>query len=143
MNISPFAERSADLPEWYWKAGLHDAQIVWAAAAALPGSREIPLPPRTCFALRLNARDALYDVSVEEIRFYHYKILTPDVPPEALQGAYWIEDRLTREGGKYLLKIILERCGRPRGRFDFSIRFESAEVLRNGYRRPGKYPGRA
>ena len=71
-------------PEWYWVNGLHDASIIGVEAYEFPFDYnkfvgEKSKHDRNLLILKINAKGALNDNSVEEIRFYNYKILTTDV----------------------------------------------------------------
>ena len=64
-------------PDWYWINGLHDAGIVEVETFAFPFAYnkfvgEKSNYNRNLLILRINARGALYDASVQEIHFYNY-----------------------------------------------------------------------
>ena len=81
-------------PEWYWINGLHDAGIMSVEAFEFPFDYnkfvgEKSKYNRNLLVLKINAKGALYDTSVEEIRLYNYKILTPDISLEGRKTIWW------------------------------------------------------
>ena len=82
--------------------------------------------------LKIDAKCALYDTSVEEIRLYNYEILTPDISLENRKTIWWLADRLLEQNNRYILEIDLQdlSSSRPKN-FTFKIKFERAEVKRN------------
>ena len=81
----------------------------------------------------MDSKQAMFDTSVREIRLFNYKILTAELSPPDIEGTYWITDQLTEENGKYVLQVELRNCGRNSTyNFILKIRFESAEIIRNG-----------
>ena len=68
-------------PEWYWISGLHDSCIIGTESFEFPfdynkfvGEKNIY--NRNLITLRINAKGALYDNEVKEIRLFNYRILT-------------------------------------------------------------------
>lgn len=121
------------LPEWYWNRGLHDAKIVRIEKLELPYDFKLRNPTRNCFVFHLDSKQALFDTSVQEIRLFNYKILAADISAPDIEGTYWITDKLTEEDGKYFLQVELLNCGKnSTNNFLFKIRFESAEIIRDG-----------
>ena len=115
---------SGKAPEWYWRRGLHDAQILTADALELDYDYRQRNPVRNCFRLQLDAAGALFDREVRTISFYNYRILRP----APLEGAFWMGDFLRRDGQRYVLDITVTDLDQEE--FTFSIRFESAGVTR-------------
>ena len=121
------------LPKWYWNRGLHDAKIVRIEKLELPYDYKQRIPTRNCFVVHIGSKQAMFDTSVREIRLFNYKILTADLSSPDIEGSYWITDQLTEENGKYDLQVELHNCGRSGSyNFLFKIRFERAEIIRNG-----------
>lgn len=118
-------------PEWYWRSGLHDAQIVGVEAMMLDYDYTQPHPDRNYLALRLDASNAMFDVRAKEIRLYNYKVLSTDVALEDLPESWWKWDKLSEENGKYILEIYAEQFRPHRQQLSFQIRFDRAEVLRD------------
>ena len=127
------SDEKPKLPEWYWNRGLHDAKIVRIEKLELPYDYKQRTPIRNCFVCHLDSKQALFDTSVQEIRLFNYKILTAELSSPDIEGTYWITDQLTEENEKYVLQVELRNCGRNSTySFILKIRFESAEIIRNG-----------
>ncbi|MBR7100800.1 MAG: hypothetical protein IKC74_00780 [Clostridia bacterium] len=122
-------------PEWYWVNGLHDAGIVEVEAFEFPFDydkfvREKNNYNRNILILKINAKGALYDTSVQGIHFYNYKILTPDISLEGRKTIWWLADRLSENENNYILEIDLQDFDAYPEDFTFKIKFERAEVKR-------------
>jgi len=82
-----FSGLSYALPDWYWVSGLHDACIVGVELFEFPfdyskfagGKNRYD---RNLMTLKINAKGALFDRTVKEIRFFNYKILTDHISLE-------------------------------------------------------------
>ena len=122
-------------PEWYWINGLHDAGIVGVESLEFPFDYnkfvgEKSKYNRNLLVLKINAKGALYDNSVEEIRLYNYKILTPDISLEGRKTIWWLADRLSENENHYILEIDLQDFNAYPEDFTLKIKFERAEVKR-------------
>ena len=122
-------------PDWYWINGLHDAGIAEVETFEFPFNynkfvREKSNYNRNLLILRINARGALYDTSVQEIHFYNYKILTPEISLEDRKTIWWLADRLNENENHYILEIDLQDFDAYPEDFTFKIKFERAEVKR-------------
>ena len=122
-------------PDWYWTNGLHDACIVEVEFFDFPFDYnkfvgEKSKYNRNLLVLKINAKGALYDTSVEEIRLYNYKILTPDISLEGRKTIWWLADRLSENENHYILEIDLQDFNALPEDFTFKIKFERAEVKR-------------
>ena len=131
-NISHHPENS---PDWYWINGLHDAGIVEVESFEFPFDYnkfvgEKSKYNRNLLVLKINAKGALYYTSVEEIRLYNYKILTPDISLEGRKTNWWLADRLSENENHYILEIDLQDFNAHPEDFTFKIKFERAEVKR-------------
>ena len=82
---------------------------------------------RNVFILSVNAKGAIYDCDVKEIRLFNYKILS-DKELEVNDKIWWMGDSLTEENGSFVLEI--EFYNSPE-LFTFKIKFERAEVDRD------------
>lgn len=113
-----------NMPEWYWRRGLHDACIL---CKKYVNRSEISKNHRITNALELtiDSTQAMFDTSVSAIRFFNYKELTPNIN---LLNSWWVSDRLSYHDGKYILEISLRlmNCS-----IRYDIRFEHCEVVRN------------
>ena len=121
-NIYNSGDYSDKAPEWYWRAGLHDSEIISVEMLDLDYDYKLRNPIRNSFTLNLNSKSALYDTSVKSISFFNYNILTPEVK---LDGCYWLQDVLNYTDGKFVLDITITNCIRESV---FTIRFDSAQV---------------
>ena len=80
--------------------------------------------------LRINAKGALYDNEVKEIRLFNYRILTEDISLEGRDKVWWLADRLVDHGNYYTLEIDLQDFDSDPEEFTLKIKFERAEVDR-------------
>ncbi len=122
-------------PEWYWVRGLHDACIVGVESFEFPFDYnkfvgEKNKYNRNLITLKINAKGALYDNEVKEIRLFNYKILTDDISLENREKVWWLADRLVDYGEYYTLEIDLQDFDAYPEEFIFKIKFERAEVDR-------------
>ena len=122
-------------PEWYWVNGLHDAGIIGVESYEFSFdynkfAEEKSNYNRNLLILKIDAKGALYDNFVEEIRLYNYKILTPDISLEYKKTIWWLADRLTVNENYYILEIDLQVFDAYPKDFTFKIKFEKAEVKR-------------
>lgn len=102
------------MSEWYWKSGLHDAQIIRAAEI---GYRRLKLT--------LDSSGALYDRSVRSITLVNCEILTAS---EVLDGLWWQSDELQFSDGFFTLRVVLSDSDGER--IPFTVRFSDAQVER-------------
>ena len=122
-------------PEWYWVSGLHDACIIGVETFEFPFDynkfvREKDNYNRNLITLRINAKGAIYDNTVKEIRLFNHKILTEDITLEGREKVWWLADRLVDHGEYYTLEIDLQDFDSYPEEFTFKIKFERAEVDR-------------
>ena len=122
-------------PDWYWTTGLHDAGIVGVESFEFPFDYskfigEKSKYNRNLLVLKINAKGALYDTSVEEIRLYNYQILTPDISLEGRKTIWWLADMLSEQDDYYILEIALQDFDSFPEDFTFKIKFDRAEVKR-------------
>lgn len=129
MNARIFhsGDRSGRNPDWYWRSGLHDAEITHVDIQEIPTD----FRHRNSLILHLDASQAMFDTGVAAIELRNFKILLDESPvggyPDGgIEGCYWMQDVLTWENGKYILDIAL--LGEDD--FHFIIRFEDAQVHR-------------
>ena len=135
-----YTEYPENPPDWYWENGLHDACIVGVESYEFPFDYNKYTAvknkyDRNMLSLRIDAKGALYDSRVKEIRFYNYKLLPESVDltsiePSEKNKVWWLADQLTGKGGKYELDILLEICVPHQKQFHIKFRFDRAEVDR-------------
>ena len=121
--------------DWYWVTGLHDALITNVEELNLPFDyKEFVTKKnnydRNVLILMINAKNALFDQKVKEIRLFNYKILDCDEVFKKHKSAWWLGDDLYKENEHYVLDIYL--CDTDNCAFEYSlkIKFERAEVIR-------------
>ena len=124
-------------PEWYWMNGLHDAGIMGVETFEFPFDYNKFVGEkinyyRNLLVLKINAKGALYDTSVQEIHFYNYKILTPDISLDGRKTIWWLSDRLSENENRYVLEIDLQDLDAYPEDFTFKIKFEKVKVKRKG-----------
>ena len=135
-----YTEYPENPPEWYWESGLHDACIIGVETYEFPFdyskyTAEKNKYDRNMLSLRIDAKGALYDSRVKEIRFYNYKLLAESVDLASLEPSeknkvWWLADQLTEQNEKYELDILLEICVPHQKQFHLRLRFDRAEVDR-------------
>ena len=135
-----YTEYPDNPPDWYWENGLHDACIVGVDTYEFPFdykkyTAEKNKYDRNMLSLRIDAKGALYDSRVKEIRFYNYKLLPESVDLTSIESSekskvWWLADQLTEKGGKYELNILLEICVLHQKQFHLKLGFDRAEVDR-------------
>ena len=127
-------------PTWYWEKGLHDACIVGVETYEFPFdyNKYAGLKnryDRNVLTLKIDAKGAMFDFRVTEIRFYNYKILSEgiDFVNTELFGerkVWWLADQLIEQNGRYELDILLENFDPHQKQFHLKLRFDRAEVDR-------------
>ena len=122
-------------PQWYWIGGLHDACIIGVELFEFPFDYhkfvgEKNKYNRNLITLRINAKGALYDNEVKEIRLFNYRILTEDISLVDREKVWWLADRLVDHGSYYTLEIDLQDFDSDPEEFTLKIKFERAEVDR-------------
>lgn len=122
-------------PEWYWTAGLHDACITSAEAFEFPFDyakfdRDKGKYDRNLLVLKIDASGAIGDTSVKEIRLHNYKLLTQEISLENRTEMWWLCDRLSADGDRYLIEIDLQDFDSSPEEFTVKIKFDRAEVER-------------
>ena len=135
-----YTEYPDNPPDWYWESGLHDACIIGSETYEFPFdynkyTAEKNKYDRNMLSLRIDAKGALYDSRVKEIRFYNYKLLPEGVDLVSLEPSeenkvWWLADQLTEQNAKYELDILLESCVPYQKQFHLKLRFDRAEVDR-------------
>ena len=135
-----YTEYPENPPDWYWNNGLHDASIIGVDTYEFPFDYDKYTAKknkydRNMLSLRIDAKGALYDSRVKEIRFYNYKLLPESVDlmslePSEKNKVWWLADQLTEQNEKYELDILLEICVPHQRQFHLKLRFDRAEVDR-------------
>ena len=129
------SEYTENLPEWYWERGLHDACVVCIEAYEFPFDYNKYTSQKNKYdqnmlLFKINAKGALFDSDVKEIRFFNYKILSENVELFNRSKIWWLSDKLTEVNDRYELEILLEDVDSWPEEFQLKLRFERAEVDR-------------
>ena len=111
------------LPEWYWKHGLHDANIISATKKESGWN-----PTDNCLILKIDCDGALFEADITEIRFYNYKIKTSDFDISLLNGGWWLSDEIATKGDHYFLDLKFDTAKCKTKHLEIS--FRRAEVIR-------------
>lgn len=113
----------ANLSQWYWSRGLHDANIISAI------KKESGYNPNDNYlALKIDCSGALFETTITEIRFYNFKIKTDNFDINSLNGGWWLSDQLSIKGNHYLIDLKFEtsKCKTRR----LELTFSRAEVIK-------------
>lgn len=129
------AEYDAQLPDWYWKRGLHDAKILSVCELKLVPDWKEKHPKRNCLEILLDGKNALFETNIKKISLYNYRITDMNmngVKPitlEAFRNVYWLGDSNDRlDDGKFLLEI---ECTDSRSNLmSLNVKFEIPEIER-------------
>lgn len=126
-----FEEYCSQFPDWYWKYGLHDAEILSVSEIELTPDWKSKHPRRNCLKIHLDSSDAMSERNICMIRLYNYKIKTPELDLNNLEHTWWISDTLTQlPNNHFLLEICIETVRGKRKQFMFAVEFEIPEVER-------------
>ena len=115
--------------------GLHDAAIVGVEEYEFSFdynkyAAEKNKYDRNMLSLKIDAKGALYDFRIREIRFFNYKIIPDGVELSDRKKIWWLADQLTENNGRCELDILLEDFDSYPEQFHFKLRFDRAEVDR-------------
>ena len=80
-----------DNKDWYWKNGLHDAEIKKIQHVDVEYDFSLKNPIRNILIIDLDSRNALFDTSVKSLEFYNYKLIQ-DI--DDIIGFWWIKDEV-------------------------------------------------
>ncbi len=119
-------QQNTQFPDWYWRRGLHDAVILAVTERSLTPNYKEKSPQFNCLELEIDCKQAIFEQDVKTIRFYNYKIKSPQAD---LAGGWWIRDTLRQlPNKKYLLEV--ELAGTRKKRVDFVVEFQTADIQR-------------
>lgn len=85
-------ERESNIPEWYWKNGLHDAKIISVSEIIVPPDWKTIFSEEKYLDIRLDGRVAQYERDIKVITLYNYSIQTKDIELNELNNAWWMSD---------------------------------------------------
>lgn len=126
---------SDNTPEWYWRSGLHDACIVNVDVTEFPFEydsfvKEKGKYTRNLLTFKIDASQALFDRTVQEIRLYNYKVITDTIDLQGRKEIWWLADRLTQTDKGFVLEIDMQDFDSDPEEFTYIIKFDRAEVDR-------------
>ena len=122
-------------PDWYWESGLHDACIVGVETYEFPFDYNKYADQknqynRNMLLLKIDAKGAMFDFRIKEIRFFNYKILPESMELTGRKKIWWLADKLIEANGRYELDILLVDVDSYPEQFHFKLRFDRAETDR-------------
>jgi len=128
-------EYYAQFPDWYWKKGLHDAEVLSVCELELAPDWKEKQPKRNCLEILLDGKNALFETNIKRISLYNYCIVgikmnaTEPITLEAFRNVWWLGDSIEQlEDSNYLLEI---ECTDSRSNPLFlSVKFEFPEIER-------------
>ena len=128
-------EYDAQLPDWYWKRGLHDAKILSVCELKLVPDWKEKHPKRNCLEILLDGKNALFETNIKKISLYNYRIAdmkmnaAEPITLDAFRNVYWLGDSIDRlDDGKFLLEI---ECTDSRSNLmSLNVKFEIPEIER-------------
>ena len=116
---------NGNIPEWYWKNGLHDAVIISFEYNELEYDYSSRNPDRSFLYLSLDSRNAMFDTGIIGLRFFNAKF-SDDVMN--CSGFWWVRDSITCNNGKY--RLLIEVMSKDKSG-TIEIIFDRAEVIRH------------
>ena len=126
-NLQAYRGSLEKLPAWYWKRGLHDAQILDTSELGEGVDKKRGKRYRNCLELSLNSSGAIYERDIKKIIFYNYEVKMADASVSELSKTWWMTDTIEQlPSGNYLLNFEVSpengvnRC--------YSIEFEFIDV---------------
>ena len=126
-NLQAYRGSLEKLPAWYWKRGLHDAQILDTSELGDGIDKKRGKRYRNCLELSLNSSGAIYERDIKKIIFYNYEIKMADASVSALSKTWWMTDTIEQlPSGNYLLNFEVD----PENGVNwcYSIEFEFIDV---------------
>ena len=117
------------LPAWYWKRGLHDAQILDASELGNGIDKKRGKYYRNCLVLLLHSSGALFEFDIQKIIFYNYEVRMSEASVSELSKTWWMTDTIEQlSNGNYLLNLEVDPENGDR--WHYSIEFEYVDVER-------------
>ena len=116
-----------NVPSWYWNKGLHDATILNIAVVNIQYDFTQKNPIRNYYSIKLDSSNALFDTSIEELRFMNAKILSNK---DDYQGCWWFDDSVEICGAKIIITIQVTDYRNPKQHKTLKIQCEDVTVLR-------------
>ena len=122
-----YKESLKKLPAWYWKRGLHDAQILEALELGNGIDKKRGKHYRNCLVFPMNSSGAMFQFDIEKIIFYNYEVKMADASVSELSKTWWMTDTIEQlPSGNFLLNLEVDPENGDR--WCFSIEFEFIDV---------------
>ena len=122
-------EYDSQLPDCYWKYGLHDAAILSVSELQLAPNYKEKKQKFNCLEIELDSKNAMRERNIKTIRLYNYKIRTPEIDINRMDRPWWMSDTMKElENKHYLLEIEIESASSSRK--TFIVEFEIPEIER-------------
>ena len=120
-------ENFEKVPFWYWKQGLHDAQVLSICEDSCEPNWKSSLPVYNTLEIQLDSTKALYETDIIKIKLMNYKWMSDSINVADYPELWWESDTLScLPSGKFSLEIILQA---PKKRHvTLQIEFAVAEV---------------
>jgi len=112
-------------PNWYWKKGLHDAEIKKISFQFLDYDYTLANPIRNYLLVELDSCNAMFETKITSIKFYNAKIIAGKTD---ISGYWWVYDELICNKGKYTLLINARSVDQ---KVSIHISFDNADVFRH------------
>ena len=93
-----------DMPNWYWKKGLHDAKITDWQLENFEYDYSQRNPIRNCITLKLDSQKAMFDTAIKAIKFINAKLIQGDTQ---CVNWFWKDDIITKSYKGYEIEITL------------------------------------
>lgn len=116
------------IPDWYWKGGLHDAQVLSITESLLPIDWKSKDPLRNCLEIGLSCRYAMFERNITKIKLFNYKLSLP-LPVLSYDSVWWISDAISMNANG-LCHLEIELVSGRKNKIFLKIDFESAEIER-------------
>ena len=115
------------LPAWYWKRGLHDAQILETSELGEGVDKKRGKRYRNCLVFSMNSSGAMFQFDIKKIVFYNYEVKMADASVSELSKIWWMTDTIEQlPSGNYLLNFEVDPENGDR--WCYSIEFEFIDV---------------
>ncbi len=129
--IVPMPEQAADMPEWYWFRGLHDAVVVDVAEQTWPVDYTQTVRRYNAPEISLDCRNAMMEQDISRITLYNCKVIAGDVSRMGGERVWWYTDRLERrEADKWPWQLTVTLEEGSGERFEVVVRFEDVFIER-------------
>jgi hypothetical protein len=126
-SLQAHRESLEKLPAWYWKRGLHDAQILETSELGEGVDKKRGKRYRNCLVFSMDSSGAIYERDIKKIIFYNYEVKMADASVSELSKTWWMTDTIEQLlSGNYLLNFEVDPENGDRWRY--SIEFEFIDV---------------